>query len=224
MKKLAILAAVVVLLGLPAWASANTVGPITTSTPISATLTDWTGTLAFPQFNSALGTLTQVDLNLSASMNTVITVTNTGSSSSNGTAKVELQLSVLDPLSLIPDAPQIDKLWPSPGYAYSGLAPGYSVTSGTLSAAAASSSSYTATNLLAEFIGSGNILLDASTYTQTWLSNHGGNSIETQVTDASLTGTITYEYTPAPVSVPPSAFLLGTGLLGLGLWRLRRID
>ena len=39
-------------------------GPFTTSTPIPYTLTDWTGSLSFPMFNSALGTLTEVDMTL----------------------------------------------------------------------------------------------------------------------------------------------------------------
>lgn len=35
-------------------------GPFTTTTPIPLTLTDWTGSLSFPQFDSSLGTLTGV--------------------------------------------------------------------------------------------------------------------------------------------------------------------
>ncbi len=50
-------------------------GPFTTTTPIASTLTDWTSSLEFPQFNSALGTLTMVQIDLAGSMTTVLTVT-----------------------------------------------------------------------------------------------------------------------------------------------------
>ena len=47
---------------------ADTIGPFATTTPIPATLTDWNGSLSFPKFNSALGTLTSVELDLSSGL------------------------------------------------------------------------------------------------------------------------------------------------------------
>jgi len=72
--------------------------------------------------------------------------------------------------------------------------------------------------VLAEFTGSGNINLPAGTFTQTDLSNTGGNSNSSQVTDAGLTGTVTYTYIPEPGTV--SLFSLG-GVAAL-LHRRRR--
>jgi hypothetical protein len=69
---------------------------------------------------------------------------------------------------------------------------------------------YTLGTILTEFTGGGNISLNAGTLTYTLLSNYGGNTVSSQVTDAGLTGTVTYTYTAVP---EPSTF----GLLALGL-------
>ncbi len=67
-----------------------------TTTPVASTLTDWTSSLSFPQFNPALGTLSSVELDLSGSFQTTITVSNTGTSASSGTVKTEVQYTVQD--------------------------------------------------------------------------------------------------------------------------------
>lgn len=219
MKKLAILAAVAVLVGLPGLALATTLS-YTTSTPIPSTKTDWTGSLAFPKFNPSLGTLTQVDLYLSCDMDTVLTVTNTANSASTGSAKTELMLTVMDGGFLISDAPQIDMN--SPFYPYS-LAAGASITSGDLTKSATNTSHYKDSALLAEFVGTSNISLAATTYTMAWINYNGGNTEASQSTNASATGTVTYEYTAGPpVPIPPTALLLGSGLVGLLALRRRQ--
>ena len=76
---------------------ASSSGPFTTSTPIPSTLTDWTGSLSFPKFNSALGTLEDVQLDLSGGFTTTLTVTNDSLAGSSGSAKTEVQLTVQDP-------------------------------------------------------------------------------------------------------------------------------
>jgi hypothetical protein len=79
---------------------------------------------------------------------------------------------------------------------------------------------YTSGAILTEFTGGGNIGLNASTFTQTTLSNTGGNTTSSQVTDAGLTGTVTYTYTAVP---EPSTFgLLALGLSALPLLRRQR--
>jgi hypothetical protein len=195
---------------------ATTLGPITTSTPIPFTLTDWTGTLLFPQFNPSLGTLNSVQLDLSASMRTTLTVQNLGGLASSGTAKTELQVTVQDAgNNLI--VPEIDLL--GPNFAYT-LPPGGSVTSPLLTKSGTSSDLYTLAAILAEFTGVGNISLSGSTFTQTLLANTGGNTVASQVTDASLTGTVTYTYTEIP---EPSTFaLLSLGLAALPILRRKR--
>jgi hypothetical protein len=53
------------------------------------------------------------------------------------------------------------------------------------------------------------------------LSNGGGNSSASQVTDAFLDGSVTYTYTPAPVPEPSNLLLFGLG--GLALLGYRRV-
>lgn len=216
MKQLTSLLAVTSLLAACATtASAATSGPFTTSTPISFTLTDWTSTLSFPQFNPGLGVLNSVQLDFTSTLRTTLTVENNAASSSSGTAKTEIQVTVQDAgNNLI--APEIDLLSPVFGYS---LAPGASLTSPLLTQTGSSSDLYTLAAILAEFTGAGNITLNASTFSQTLLANTGGNTAASQVSDASLTGTVTYTYSVVPE--PSTVALLSLAALPL-LRRQRR--
>jgi len=200
-------AALFVMAGL---ASATTLGPITTSTPISATLTDWSETpdttsLAFAKFNPALGTLTKVTLELSGVMNTEISVTNIGDSPSNGSASTHLRMYVkYSGLGL--GEPQINTY--SDPLEFTNLAVGATVTGTFDDIELYALKNYTSSTILSAFTGSSDIVLDADTLTETTLSWTGGNVSGHQTTDASLTGTVTYTYIiPEPATI---------GLLSLG--------
>ncbi len=190
---------------------ADTSGPFTTSTPIPVTLTDWTGSLAFPQFNPALGTLESVELDLSSGLTTTLTVQNNAESGSTGTVKTELQVTVQDGGNNL-NAPELDLLSPSFGYS---LNAGQGITSGLLTENGSDDEVYTSAPVLSEFTGGGTITLPASTFTQTLLANTGGNTNAQQVTDADLTGTVTYTYTPVPTPEPSTLVLLGAAAVGL---------
>ena len=191
-------------------------GPYVTSTPIAFALTDWSSSLTFPQFNPSLGTLLSVKLDLNGSLSTVLDVTNLSLTASSGTVKTEVQFTVQDGGNNLIPTPQLSLL--SPIYAYS-LAPGAGATSGALIKNGSSSDTYTLAAILTEFTGAGTFTVSASTFTQTLLANTGGNTSAAQVTDASLTGTVTYNYVPVPE--PTSLALAGLGSAAM-LFRRRR--
>jgi hypothetical protein len=196
--------------------SANTSGPFTTTTPKASTKTDWTAGLAFPKFNSALGTLLSVELKITAAYDTVLTITNNASSASNGWAKTELVVNVEDAGSNLV-YPVLDML--TPQYNFS-LAPGQFVTTGNIHKSGSSDNIYTSAAVLAAFNGPGTITLNADTMTFAVISYTGGNTDAVQSTYASATGTVTYEYA---VPEPSGLLVLGPAFLGmLGMIRRRR--
>jgi hypothetical protein len=204
-------------------ASADSIS-YTTSTPISSSLTDWSGSLAFQQFDPTLGTLNSVELQFSSSLTTTLTVMNTSDSSSSGNVKTELQVSVDDSGdNLLGDTPQLDILSPAFNYSLTG---GGNINSSLLSNSGSSDNIYALLNVLSEFTGTGTFSLNASTFTETDLSNTGGNTSSSQVTDAGVTGTVTYSFTDAiggsqsdGVPEPATMALMGGALIGLGLFR-----
>ncbi|HEX4136973.1 MAG TPA: PEP-CTERM sorting domain-containing protein [Bryobacteraceae bacterium] len=213
-------------------ADSITLGPITTSTPVSLSSTDWTNTLAFAQFDSSLGTLQSVTFDISGQLQTTLTITNQASGSSTGHATTELQVGLEDAgdnlgLDFSDSNPAIDAL--SPKYFYD-LGAGQSAQSGLLTKTYDSGAlTYTLSTILNEFSnpGGGTVDLTADTFTQTYLSNSGGNTSASQVTSASLTGTVTYVYQAnQPVGgqqqlsatpEPDTMALLGGALIGLAL-------
>jgi hypothetical protein len=191
---------------------------ITQTVTINPTITDWNNSLMFQQFDSSLGTLQSVTIDLSAIYTTILTVTNNAASSSEGTATTQLQLTLTGGNGV---GLAIDQTFPSPAFSYS-LAPGGSTTSGTFQTTATATGVYSAAAILNDFTGSGSVTLPISTYTQAWLGNTGGVSSISQYTTAGLTGTATYTYAETNVPEPATLILMGVALLVIGLWRHMR--
>ena len=198
-------------------AQTQSLGPNTTSTPIPLTTpVDWNKSLEFSQFNPALGTLISVELNLSTTLSTTLTITNASATISSSTAFTELQITVQDVggnLS-VSNQPQLDVL--SPNFAYN-LAGDSSITSGPLTNTGVFSKTFTQSSLLSEFAGSGSVTLNASTFTLAYTSDATGATSASQSTEASLTGNVIYNYDPTSTPEPSAFALLLVGLSVLGL-------
>jgi hypothetical protein len=200
-------------------AMAAIIGPFNTSTPIPLSPTDLSGTLVLPQFDPTLGILTAVQLDLSTTFITSLSVQNNSASSSSGTAKTQVQFTVQD-LGNHFTVPAMDLL--SPGFSYR-LAPGQSVESGELTRNSSVSQVLTLASVLAEFTGTGDIGLSASTATLAFRANTGGNTFSTQVTEASLTCDVIYTYTATVIPEPATlGFAFGLPALVLGALPLLR--
>ena len=216
MRKAFLVAVCLFLVCLTSAAFADTSGPYVSNT-IAYELTDWTHALELPKFDASLGTLNSIDLILSGSTNSVLTVTNYGSKVAKGSTHSTVTLSITDPQSLL----NLDLNIASSDFKFSNLASGASQTSNILLGSGSAQASYTSQNILDEFTGTGTISLPTSTETETSLTYSGGNTLASQATNASAFAKVIYHYSAVPE--PSSIIALLTGGVGLlGLLRRRK--
>jgi hypothetical protein len=212
----------------PVAASAQTVGPLNPAAPIVNEVTELTSfaggdILQFAKFNPVLGALTSVSFSGSASLSSLVTITNNAATSSKGSVFTQSGFTFKAP----DNANLLALTVNTNSYAYN-LAPGTSVTtSPALQGSQTGSAVYTNPAILALFIGPGTVDIGVSTGTFTFMANNGGNTAASQITRANATGTITYTYSASPSiteSVPEpgvTALLAGAGA-GASLLALRR--
>jgi len=201
---------------------ADTIGPLTSS--ISSAATDWNNTLAFNQFNSSLGTLDSVTLYLSAT-SSVMQVTFTALPTLYGSVtnpNVTVGYYVSTTAGSLPGTyPQITLGNTTTG-AFSTPTAGGTLTFNWGTTTGTYSNTYTDSNTLQYFTGTGTATLNAFTITG-WNGSNVSNMWKesTNGTTGALTGEVTYNYTPNPVPAPATALLLVPGLIGLALIRKR---
>jgi hypothetical protein len=215
------------------------------ATPISLTKTDFELPLFADKFDSSLGTLTSVQMDLFVRLTSNITVTNITDpmmgQGSEGTIATQLFGWLNDPLGILTDpavngagviqpgsfVAQVDTLEVSyPTVPGTQLQPGESVAFNNLESSNSTSATFVDPNFLVQFNGSAGeqIVFTGKTRTRTLLSFLGGNTRADQDTSAEMRARITYNYTPtnaAPIPEPTTIGLLALGL-SAGTIALRR--
>lgn len=174
---------------------------------IALTSTDWSNPLAITKFNSSLGTLTQIEIQLNGSMNSILTIQNmSANKSSNGNGNVQVDITAVDPGALINQSFSLA----TTVFPYS-LNHGQTTNSGTLTNSNSSDHTYVAPAILAEFTGSGTINLAITAGSTATLVNHSGATMIGDDTNSGLDAKVIYTYNPTPE--PATIGLLTMGAL-----------
>jgi hypothetical protein len=200
-------------------------------------LTDVSTGLQFQRFNTSLGTLTSIKVDLFLDYATILKIINGSASSSSGNGNTRITAKETFASGAIGL-----NIYAMPSFTYGSLAAGATVTANMTSTGdftlnggdggpvSISRLLTNTTDLMAyqNSGGSGFNSIPFITLTDTQLSNTGGATSATQSTHFDVDGQITYTYTPAlppgPVGVPEpmTAAVLMAGLAGLAGIRRRR--
>ncbi len=219
MTPLRLLAAAALLAGVAAPASAlsitGTCGSLSGPTELS-------GAFSCTQFDSALGTLNSMSLEIQGLSTGSITLQNGSNSPQNmsGTTQVSFYADALAGFSLA--SPLFTASY---GTGVQSIPAGATVVFGPLNAGGSTGAMLNNTNLAPyQAAGGGLFALSGSTLSGLSISGGGGFGGGSAATSASLTAAVSYEYDTVvkpPIPEPGTWALAVLGLVGLG-WRLRR--
>jgi PEP-CTERM motif-containing protein/dockerin type I repeat protein len=168
-----------------------TLGPLSTTTPISMTPADWSAGLAFPKFDPSLGTLSNVVFQLTANFNSQVSAqNNSDTESSNGSASLQVKMT-----TDIEYHYKMSFMYTGGSFSYFNLAPHGTYTKND---AFRFSDPVNFGGFLDyrafDYIGTGNFVLPVTTSV---VSFYPWSSLDDTITysvSADLTGTVTYTY------------------------------
>lgn len=199
-----------------------------------AAATDWssnTASVSVPQFDPSLGTLTSVVVTFTGSESSTLTVGNISGqigspNNSSGTASTNTTFDISSGSMGL----TMPTLTVSTGYPFANLpyVSGSNTITGATGSGSASTTPYDVpTAQIGDFVGTGNVSFPASTSTVTGIMYSPQDAVTyalaTGDPSASLTATVTYNYTPVGVPEPSSLAMVCAGFAGLigFIWRKR---
>jgi hypothetical protein len=204
------------------------ISTVSSEATINYTTTDFALPLVVDKFNSSLGTLLSVQIDMSTRLISDITVTNIGTIASDGTVSTRLFAWLQDPWGQFTD-PAVNAIGivqpgsfvavaETPEVEYGvpvQLAAGDSVDFNDLEGSATKTDTFTDPGFLINFNGSAGdtLTFTGKTDTFTRLTFFGGNTSAEQDTVAEMKVKVTYTYNSSPPIPEPSTM----GLLALGL-------
>lgn len=196
-----------------------------------STATPWNGVspqdVSLPYFNSSLGTLTSVSIELQDSVSTTVTVKNNAGQKVNGSYTAGYMVAVMPQnatppisgsLATVEGEALLYTLDTSPALkGHGSFNSGYSDVVGPVTVSGTTSNTFGPTG----YTGSGDFVLPAYSTASEVQAMSGGNLTITQLSSGHETVTITYAYNASdiPMPEPGSIMLLGSGLIGLGAMR-----
>ncbi len=189
--------------------------------PLNLETTEINQTLLLDKFDSSLGTLESVTVEVFGRGVSDANIRNTAANAQNFRFT-----SVLDPIfsGALMDTISLELLQNTGGFV--NIASGATLDLGKVNIADSRSLNVTAT-AFAGYIGSDKLSFGCDSFVTNTQSGGGGNVVVTQSTQAGCGAKVTYTYTatppnPNPVPEPGSLALLGLGLVGLGALRRKK--
>ena len=189
---------------------------LTYSATVPVQSTDYTAPISLPKFDPARGTLTEVDLSLTASGTQGGTLTNVATGPETFTFQEDVNLALSDASTTL----VMSDL--SSSQSYTGVAPGATVAFGPFTPTPTppvASAAYTSGPTFDEFgQGPGTVGLTLATVTSLATTGGGGNIRSALTTTAGGEASVTYQYTATPVTLAGNVYedVKGTGALAPG--------